>query len=69
MNVNTPEWRFIEGWAQDKVRMAHAVIENMTLDDRTTCYHRGRLSALRQLLALGTPTPVSNPDDSPGQGA
>jgi len=69
INTSTREWRTIETWAQDKIKVAQAVLENPQLDDRMTSYHRGRINALRALLALGNPTPEPTPDGSPGQGA
>ena len=48
----SPTWQATESWAQSELSKARAHNDSLKLDFEKTCALRGRIKALKELLAL-----------------
>lgn len=52
MNTNEIEWDVVVRWAGEKIASAREANDNPSLDDIETALIRGRIRALKELIAL-----------------
>lgn len=50
-------WLALKAWAEDQIRSSRAELESMGTSPDMTAFHRGRITALRGLLAQGADGP------------
>ena len=66
INPTVREWRIVEAWANARLAEYRRRNDSLNLDDRNTTHLRGRIAELKELLALGQPTPERTRDaDAP----
>lgn len=61
-------WRQVEAWTRAEIQHARDRLERRNLDERSSDFDRGRIAALRDLLAMAEPdagpavAPIPEPD-------
>lgn len=65
INTSGRDWLIVEAYAEKRLTEYRQRNDSVALTDTTTNYLRGRIAELKDLLALGRPTPI-NPDGTPG---
>ena len=63
MDFNSPTWRAIEKLAGQQLTTLREKNDSLSLDAIRTAELRGRIAALKDLLALGNPAPAQPADD------
>lgn len=65
IETHSSTWQAVEAWARSQLSRDCQRLESPAMDAATTAVLRGRIAALRELLALSNPPPppvVSTPD-------
>lgn len=62
IETDSKTWRAVKDWADRRIAASRAIIEATGVDQALTEYERGRLAAVKELLAL--PEPRRNPAHS-----
>lgn len=62
---HSPTWRAVVAWAEEQIEQAQRRLEAHGLTEAVTEYERGKIAALRRLLADGKPVPAPPTITSP----
>lgn len=64
INTNTDTWLQVERWAKARIEHHRDALEMQGLDERRADFARGSVAVLRELIAVGEPSPM--PIDTAG---
>lgn len=62
IDTTSQTWRFIQQFAESEIATQRARNDSLALDAIATAELRGRIAAMKSLLALGSPAPEMKAD-------